>query len=61
VDSKGLYSNGSSSSPNTVVKFTSFATERKKSQKDILGWNAAELIPTSPGVLPVFMIDPLIL
>lgn len=61
VDLKGLYSNRSSSSPSTMVKFMSVSTGKKKSQKDIPGWNAAELIPTSPGVLLVFMIELLIL
>uniref|UniRef100_A0A663E433 Uncharacterized protein n=1 Tax=Aquila chrysaetos chrysaetos TaxID=223781 RepID=A0A663E433_AQUCH len=43
------------------LKTTSLRKKKKKSQKDIPGWNAAELIPTSPGVLLVFMIELLIL
>lgn len=64
MDSKGLRSSGSISSPSTMVKFMSVSTEKKKKtthQKDIPGWNAAELIPTSLGMLLVFMIELLIL
>lgn len=39
----------------------SVSTEKKMCQKDILGWNAVELIPTSLGMLLVFMIELLIL
>lgn len=54
MDSKGLYSNGSSSSPRTMVKFTSVSTGKKKVSEGHPGLECSRTDSHKPGSVADF-------